>query len=1188
MQLKKIEIQGFKSFADKTEILFLDGITTIVGPNGSGKSNISDAVRWVLGEQSVKTLRGSKMEDVIFAGTQARRKVGFAEVSIVLDNSDGVLPIDYNEVVVTRRVYRSGESNYLINNSECRLKDVQELFMDTGIGRDGYSIISQGKIDEILSSKSEERRHIFEEASGIVKYKTRKDEAARKLGNTDTTLIRVNDILTEIENIIGPLEKRANTAKKYLSLRDELKVVDVRIFIESLNKNALNLAKLDEIIETFSEDVALVEQTSVELERAKLNLKEKIVDITMKIDSTKDKYFEIENQTQKLNSRIDLIKSQNDNAVESIERLKSETKEDVGKINLLKEDLENRSKKRQSMKDNKLKFETELIDKQKKLDEMIATLDTRGAYIEELKLSIDSASEQKYQLMVKSSSMSASMDGNQKQLNEKLRAVDKNISGKDSISTTKNDIISSLDKKNATLKNIQEKISNEVLKLNNEKQNRNILEEDKSKKSLELMTLKSKYTYLKNLEQENEGYYKSVKSALDFAKQNSLSDVYGTLASLISTDEKYEYAIEIALGGFLQNIVVESSNTAKKIISHLRQNLLGRVTFLPLDNIRQVNNDTKSKVSKLPGFIAMASNLLKYDKKYESIIALSLNNTAIIDTIENAINISKKVNNTVKLVTLSGELIATTGSMTGGQVSHKSAGLIGRAEKIAEASKKVAEKEKEVLKFSECMEELNLKIEEISNTIQNANQIKDELVIEIATYNEKYQNIKREEEKLENTSKNNTQIIEAIKKENETFDKEIKENDIKVKNIDNQIETKQIEIDEYARFNKEKTQEIDFLNEDVVNLKISLSSFDESVASIDEMRDKISQDILNFETQIEKKTEQVQNLELSINQGMEEIKKQEKEIVRQIGFKKEYRNVSEELKKNKQDYIQKQDILEVKMLESVKQIEKLKDEKSKIESRKIKFDIEIENLKNKMWDEYELTISSAKQLTANMPSIDEKEKKDILKNAERLRKEIKALGEVNISAIEQYQTTKERYDFISTQRQDLEQTKSKLQNLINNMTSIMKQQFSKQFKIINENFNETFKELFGGGKADLRLSDESNILESGIEIEVQPPGKKLQSMMLLSGGERALTATALLFAILKIKSPPFCILDEIEAALDDVNVNRFAEYIKKYSNNTQFIVITHRKGTMEVASCVYGVTMQEYGISKVISMKLKK
>ena len=1186
MRLKKIELQGFKSFADKTEIVFLDGVTTIVGPNGSGKSNISDALKWVLGEQSVKTLRGSKMEDVIFAGTQARKKVGFAEVSMYLDNTDGTLPVEYKEVVVTRRVYRTGESTYLINNNECRLKDVQELFMDTGVGKDGYSIISQGKIDEILSSKSEERRHIFEEASGIVKYRTRKEEACKKLNNTNITLERVSDILNEIENVIGPLEKKASTAKKYLILKDELKKYDVVSFLKLVSENADSLKKLDDTIYTFEQDIEKQLKASNDLEQKKEELKERLGQIVQKIEETQDKYFKLQTETEKLNSKIELEDGIIKKDKQNIQRLNDEIKEDIDKISLLKEEITKRMEKKEAMSSNKIKFENELNEKMNSLNKIMETLDEKGVVIEKIKRKIDEANDRKYDLKVDISSMEATYEANEKQIEEKKKQKDKNISLKDSINVQKDDIYLSILNKTKE----RESVDKNITAINDNK--RKLQEKYDGRKNeiqklnQEIMTKTSKLNYLVNIEKENEGYYKSVKEALEYSKNDE--NVYGTLASLISTDEKYEYAIEIALGGYIQNIVCKTEVEAKKVIEYLKENMLGRVTFLPLNSLKDVRFDIKNKAQRINGYIGIASELVRYDAKYSKVVNLALGSTIIVDNLDNAINMSKILKGSAKIVTLSGEQIATTGSITGGKTSHKSAGLIGRSEKIASLKTLIAS---ETEKYNSLAKESNTVLDEIKSLeklIEQEKVKKENLNIEIATCNQKYENIKNEIDKLESNKEATQNLIDNLENENKIYKEKIDEFLEEIKKIEEENSKEQVAVDEYAKFNKEKQQEIDFLNEDIVNLKISLSSFDESITSLDEMKEKIEQDIKNFEFGIERKNEQIAILNSNIEESQNKINIAKEKIKEQITFKDEYVKITENLKSEKSNIEKSQENVETSILEGVKRVEKLKDEKSKVESKKIKFDIELENIKNKMWDEYELTVSSAKKLSE---SIDENIKnmdiKNINKKSDLVKKEIKDLGEVNVSSIEEYKNTKERYDFISKQKVDLEETKTKLNNLIANMTSIMKNQFSKQFKLITENFDETFKELFGGGKAELKLSDENNILESGIEIEVQPPGKKLQSMMLLSGGERALTAISLLFAILKLKSPPFCILDEIEAALDDVNVHRFAKYIQKYSKNTQFIVITHRKGTMEVASSTYGVTMQEYGISKIVSMKLK-
>ena len=1181
MELKKLELQGFKSFADKTEIIFLDGITTIVGPNGSGKSNISDAIRWVIGEQSAKNLRGSKMEDVIFAGTEARKKIGFAEVSMYLDNSDGTLPIDYNEVIVTRRVYRSGESNYLINGTECRLKDIQALFMDTGLGKDGYSIISQGKVDEILSNKSEERRHIFEEAAGIVKYRTRKEEAQRKLENTETTLTRVGDVIAEIENNIEPLQKRAETAKEYLKLRDELKLLDVKLFINAVDNNSSNIEQIDDMLNTLSQDIEKQEALTHENEEKKIELKNKVNELSTKIEELREKFFQVENEKEKLNSKISLLEANINASTVNSQRLEGEITEDNEKINLLKEEMEKRMARRESVFQNKKKFEEELGQKETELNAIVATLDERGLEIEARKKTIEDNNDKKFDLKAENSSLSATIEAEEKNLEEKQKASEKSISQKDNLNFELNDVLQVVSNKNKELDAINEKVSTFEEKLKGLQSTKDTLEEKRSQMNQDLMTAKAKLNYMVNLENENEGYSKSVKGILDYAKTNS--KVHGTIANIISTDEKYEYAVEIALGGFIQNIVVEDELIAKNLITYLNSNQLGRVTFLPLDNIVSVP-DVNNKVLKYDGVQGIAYELVSYDKKYEKAVRLALANTVIVDNMDNAIELSRKTKNSYRIVTLSGELVAQTGSITGGKTANRNAGVIGRKERIAELKKLVDQKQVELDKAKGEVLELEKQIEAEKKNYEEFLPQKEELVIEVATLNEKKEHIRKDIEKIDTQKETTKEEVEAIKANIEKLKETISSNEKSIFDIDVVNQKEQEEIDDYVRFNREKQKEIDILNEDVVNLKVSLSSFDETVSSIDEMKEKIEEDISNFNGSIEKKKAEIEAIKTQIEGFNAEIVETRETIENSSKTKEDFETNTNALKEEKSKYEQDLEQIDTGIVTTLNTLNSIKEERAKVESKKIKFEMELTNLKNKMWEDYELTIASSRPL---IPEGEEINIKQTEKQANKLRKDIKDLGEVNISAIEEYQKTKERYDFIMNQKTDLEETKKKLENLIDNMTSIMKQQFETNFKVITENFNNTFKKLFGGGKAELKLSDENDILNSGIEIEVQPPGKKLQSMSLLSGGERALTATALLFAILQIKSPPFCILDEIEAALDDVNVHRFAEYIKEYSKKNQFIVITHRKGTMEVASSVYGVTMQEYGISKVVSMKLK-
>ena len=1187
MQLKRVEIHGFKSFAEKTNIEFLDGVTTIVGPNGSGKSNVSDAIRWVLGEQSAKSLRGSKMEDVIFAGTEQRKMLGLAEVTLVLDNSDNKLPVEYNEVAVTRRVYRSGDSEYYINKNQCRLKDIQELFMDTGVGRDGYSIIGQGKIDEILSSKSEERRSIFEEASGIVKYRTRKEEALRKLEHTNTNLTRVTDVLNEIETSLGPLEEKSKVAKKYLELRDELKGLEVRSFINTISSAEEEINKINEAIEGLEQSITGSQKEIENLEKEKDESKVSLEKILLNIEKSQEEYFEKANEIEKLKTRIETFDDRMDNNKAAIERLNLEIEEDMISIESLKEDIEKRNVKKKNMLDNKVRFEQELEEKELELKELTANMTTKELEIEEIKRYIESLKDKLTEYKVETSSLESTMEANQKRIDTLLKENTSNISSADSIRISEAEERENFSKIKKQKTELEEAIKNlDEVKERIEINITGFNDKDAEFKQ-KMLEIKSKINYLTNLENENEGYIKSVKEVIEKSKTDGTygNSVYGTLASIITTEEKYEKAIEIALGGYLQNIVVETDKEAKDAIRFLKQNSLGRATFLPLKSVKSSREDNfKTKES---GFVGHAMNLIKYDKKFENVVRLALGRVIIADNIDNGVVISKTIPQGTKVVTLDGDIVMSTGSMTGGAAMSKKTSLLGRSSKIDKAKEELKKLESEYNKFNESIKSDRESYQNVVNEIEQKTDELHKVNIDYSVTEEKLNNIVKQSEKIANLRKNREEEKESLFKQNE----EIIAKKLSIAEasamIQNEIEIKNGEVEEYARFNKEKEDNVNFLNEDIVNLKISLSSFDESNIAIDEMVEKIKEDITSLEASIEKKKQNITDCQNEIARSEEDNKQDTVNIEKlneEIDGLKKYNNT---LKESKTQNMENQAKLEQAYIQKLQSLDKLRDQKGKVEGRRVKFDLEIDALKNKMWDDYELTISSAKEYDKVSTVDKELSKTKIDSSINKIKSQIKSLGEVSVSSIEEYKEQSERAVFISTQKKDLEETANKLTNLIENTTSIMKTQFAKQFKIIRENFSKVFVELFDGGRADLRLSDEANILESGIEIEVQPPGKKLQNMMLLSGGERALTAIALLFAILKIKTPPFCILDEIEAALDDINVARFAKYIKKYSKQTQFIVITHRKGTMEVASSVYGVTMQEYGVSKLVSMKLK-
>ncbi len=1182
MYLKRLELQGFKSFADKTVLEFMPGITTVIGPNGSGKSNISDSIRWVLGEQSIKSLRGAKSEDIIFAGTENRKSLGFAEASIIIDNKDGELPIEFSEVVITRRIYRSGETGYFINKTPCRLKDILELLMDTGIGRDGYSIIGQGKIDEILSNKSEDRRRIFEEAAGIVKYRVRKVEAEKKIEQTKLNLLRINDILSEIEANIEPLKIQSEKAKQFLSLREELKAIEIGLFIYNIDDYKLKIEELTKDIEIITSQKNDEEARLSVLQNLKENLKNELEEITQEIEHTQNLNFETEKRQEQINSQISIAQEKITNNNENYDRYLKEIEELEEKNKVLEEEKNAKNEKKDKLSNDREKFAKELEEKQLKLDELTQKLSDEELKIEEKKKQVEENAELKYQ----KKELISIADSNIENLTKREKTVQTEITSTISELDEKRLLKSEISKTFSEKEHERKKNKERLEEINSKKQESNIKineYQDKINKLIEELRIKdSKQKFLSEMEKEKEGYSKAVKSVLlECEKEASLNKgVNGVLANLISVPKEYQIAIEMALGATLQNIVTDTEDEAKKLIEFLRKNNLGRASFLPISSVKGKKLD-KLITSGMSGVVGIASNLVKTDKKYEGIILNLLGRTVVVKDIDTAIALARQNSYGFRIVTLAGDIVTPNGAISGGSVLKKTSNIMGRKEEIKQLEREIESLNEKIKIITDEKEKYEESIENILDELTALEQQVQEMEIEYATEKQRIisleESIARLEDKLQNL-KVEKEDIEKNKNENE---KTIKIVEQEIEELDNITQNLTTDIQTFGDNNKENQKIIDDLNFDVTNLRISLTSFDESNNSMEEILERINNEIKSNTASIINKKEQRKQI-IESNKEQEELIQKSKEDIERI--KTEVLNSSDKTEKLKQTRVAKNEAIdrnEKEIDEKYKIIEDLKNQISKLDVKKSKDEFELEQIVNRMWEEYELTPNNVGEY--KKPN----NVQETAKEAKRLRNEIKELGVINVNAIEEYKQTKERYDFMCEQRLDLENSINKLRDVVTDMTKIMKEQFEKQFRIINKNFGEVFKELFGGGRAELRLVDEQNILESGIEIEVQPPGKKLQSMSLLSGGERAFTAIALLFAILKINPAPFCVLDEIEAALDDVNVYRFADYLKKFTKDTQFLVITHRKGTMEAADTVYGITMEEKGISKLLSMKLK-
>ena len=1181
MYLKRIELQGFKSFANKTVLELKPGITAIIGPNGSGKSNISDAIKWVLGEQSIKELRGDKSEDIIFAGTQNRKSLGFAEVSIVLDNSDKSLPVEFSEVTVTRRLYRTGESGYYINKVSCRLKDIQELFMDTGIGKNGYSIIGQGKIDEILSSKSEDRRKIFEEAAGIVKYRVRRDETEKKLEQTKVNLMRINDILTEIESNLEPLKAQSDKARVYLELKEKLKNVEIGLYLYKIDNLKSKISKLDNdklIYENQNKDES---EKLKQKQQLKEELKNFISEMSEQIERLQNINFESKNEIEKINSNINISNERITNNIENVHRLEKEINEAKSNIEELKEDKENRETKRENLLKEREKFSKELEEKEEKLSEITKKLSTEELQNEDKKKQNEALIDKRYDLQNKITMITTNIENlddrkkqNQKELDKNISELDEKRNLKNSINNEVNNIATRRDK---VKKELQE-FENKIAKINEKQQ-----EFDKNISDLtdEKRLKTSKYNFLIETEREKEGYVKSVKSLLLACENNAELNkgINGVLANIISTDEKYQVAIEMALGASMQNIVTDTANDAKKMIEYLRKNNLGRASFLPISEIK--GNKIK-EFTKIDGVVGVASDLVKYDKKYENVILNLLGRTIVTKNIETAIKISKTDKHSYRIVTLEGDIINTSGSMTGGSIIKKTVNLLGRKNEIDKLKMEIENIDKKLEKIVTQKDEFTKQNEDTINQTKIFTEEMQNIEIELAKVNEKKNAIESEIEKISKSKEKFENEILQIEN-NRNDQKAEKENiEISIGDITEQINNLQAEIDEFEKLNKDNQEYIDNLNQDITDLKISVSSFDESNISMNEFMQRIDDDIKEEQNKIEKNTSQISEIEKN-NEELKETIKNCKLNIQKI--KLEASNSVEkieELKEKKREKDLELEKAENEITSQFETIQKVKEGLIKVDSKRQSVSQDLNDTINDLWNDYEITPNNASEhyeITKNVT--------ETTKEVDKLHEQIKDLGSINVDAIDEYKKAKERFETISVQKNDLEETMGKLKGVIQDLTENMKKVFKEKFALIQKYFNEVFVELFGGGKAELSLEDEENVLECGIDIKVQPTGKKLQNMLLLSGGERALTAICLLFAILKINPAPFCVLDEIEAALDDVNVYRYAEYLKKFSKTTQFIVITHRKGSMEAANSVYGVTMEENGVSKLLSISLK-
>lgn len=1179
MYLKNIEVHGFKSFAQKINFEFHNGITGIVGPNGSGKSNVGDAVRWVLGEQSAKQLRGGNMQDVIFSGTELRKPLSFASVAITLDNSDHKLPVEFNEVTVTRRLYRSGESEYLINGSNCRLKDIQEMFYDTGIGKEGYSIIGQGQIDKILSGKPEDRRELFDEAAGIVKFKRRKNTTIKKLDEERQNLVRVTDILTELTRQLEPLEKQSETAKIYLAKREELRELDVNLFLLDYEHTGKLLEELEEKLQNteseLEETKEAYEQTKVEYER----LEQELEELNSRLEELKERQQQNALTRQQHEGQIQVLEEQ-------ILAGKQNSAHYRNRLETLGEELQKRTSDKERFSEEKEELRDKLARQRQRLKEETEHLENIQAEASACAAAVEDGKNEIIEILNSRATTKGKVqrfDAMMEQLDIRKAAVSQRILH---LKTEEEELASERKKAQSRYDSVTHSIDSmnaECIRLDGEIQKL----QDKLKEQSRQMEIgqtayhreASRLESLKNITERYDGYGNSIRRVME--QKSREPGIKGVVADIIHVQKDYEVAIETALGGSIQNIVTDNEQTAKRMIEFLKKNRFGRATFLPLSNISARGGISQREVLRETGVIGTADTLVKADPEYNSLVQYLLGRVLVVDHIDHAIVIGKKYRHSLRMVTIEGESLSPGGSMTGGAFKNNS-NLLGRRREIEELENSVGILKKELQELQASIGDNRSRRNVLRDAIAD---FQEKLRQQYVDQNTARMNLEQMDEKTANIQKNYHQIDREkeelrrqageIRADHSTIAKELEESQRDEKELETFIETKQKELEDWRAEEASKQKELEqirldeaglsqqehYLQENLIRLLGEMEAFQRESRELEEKL-KISIE----ETQ--RKQEGIQNLK----DAVDACSSLDQELQRQRDEKqarKEAKNTSHKA------FFEKREQLSERTSLLDKECFRLKSQAEKIEEQR-------ETQISYMWEEYEITPNNA--LTYQKEELTDRQ--EMKKDISRIKDEIRKLGSVNVNAIEDYKELLERHTFLSGQYEDLVQAEKTLESIIQELDEGMRRQFAEKFHDIQREFDKAFKELFGGGKGTLELSEDEDILEAGIKIISQPPGKKLQNMMQLSGGEKALTAIALLFAIQNLKPSPFCLLDEIEAALDDSNVGRFASYLRKLTKNTQFIIITHRRGTMNAADRLYGITMQEKGVSTLVSVDL--
>ena len=1179
MYLKSIEMQGFKSFANKTILQFHDGITGVVGPNGSGKSNVGDAVRWVLGEQSAKQLRGGNMQDVIFSGTETRKPLGYASVAITLDNSDHKLNVDFEEVTVTRRLYRSGESEYLMNGASCRLKDINELFYDTGIGKEGYSIIGQGQIDKILSGKPEDRRELFDEAAGIVKFKRRKNTTLKKLEEEQQNLVRVTDILSELTKQLEPLERQSETAKIYLAKRESLKELDVNMFL-------LEYEHTGKLIRELEEKTRIAENQLQEAKDAH--------------SRTKDEYERLEKSLEELNQRMDALREESRDRAIRKQQLSGEINvlhEQIlageqndshyrSRLLAIQEDTEKKSADREELEEQRADLQAKLREVSRELSDEQEKLDNIQSNIEECTQAVEDGKNEIIEILnsrANTKGKAQRFDAMMEQLDIRKAGISQRMLSLKTQEEEQQSAITQAKKEYDTITESIQAIREEGSNLTKEikaiqetlKQQNTELEESQRAYHREASRLES----LRNITERYDGYGNSIRRVME--QKDHVPGIRGVVADIIHVEKNYEIAIETALGGSIQNIVTDNEQTAKEMIEFLKKNRYGRATFLPLNSISQRGEFTQRGALNEPGAIGLASGLVSADKEYTGLIGYLLGKVLVVDNIDHAIAIARKYRHSIRMVTLEGESLSPGGSMTGGAFKNNS-NLLGRRREIEELEKKVKELAARYNEIRQSMEDNRSKRNEMRDTVNSLQQKFQEQSI---GQNTARMNIEQLEKKAEEIRGG----YARIEREQEEIRRQTREMQADNAQITQELETSKKDEEELETFIETRQKELEDWKKDEAQTLETLEKIRLDASASQQKESFIKENLKRLKEEIDVLLKEKEEILDSLEKGSQETAQKRKTIenvrveIESFAAKEEasekqlekLQQEKEESTKSHKEFFEKRDELsnQISLLDT--ECFRLKTQAEKIEENR-------EARISYMWEEYEITPNNALQYRK-----EELGDRHVMKQQiHKLKDEIRALGSVNVNAIEDYKELLERHTFLSGQYNDLLEAEKTLEQIIQELDEGMRKQFTEKFGEIQKEFDKAFKELFGGGRGTLELAEDEDILEAGIKIISQPPGKKLQNMMQLSGGEKALTAIALLFAIQNLKPSPFCLLDEIEAALDDSNVGRFAGYLQKLTKNTQFIIITHRRGTMNAADRLYGITMQEKGVSTLVSVDL--